>query len=167
MTMKRLNIEIYILNKLLEWKSEFPNAQKMNKLNFIKLTFFLCSINPELLKLFNFVAMPLGPIDKELLINIESEKIPQFQKYGMECNEEIVKTEIDNKNKDMIDQSFEELKKINYNLINYSSYDLVELVHQWYSWKENYNFAKSNQKYEYPISSFEIINEANKQYMIK
>lgn len=61
--------------------------------------------------------------------------------------------------KQNIDKSIEKLKSINKDLIDLSSFELVELSHRWFSWQKNYQIAKNAGRFSHPIQPFEIKNE--------
>lgn len=171
----------YVLFKLIEWYriknsllnlEDFNSNNNFNKLKVIKLHFFVVAINSEkntLLDVFNkFYAMPYGHVEGEiynslgrmnffevdnkmlLIKNTDNLSINNFsaleETYIYEVNE-----------------SIEELKVKNPNIINYNALDLVELSHTWFSWKSMYSYAQSNHRRSELIPQ-QLIKEENKNF---
>lgn len=151
----------YIAEKMLEWhESLHPGTPNdLSKLKLFKLLFFASAVNASeendgLLKLFdNFHAMPYGPVESDVYNNFSDCKKVNVSRdstslvFGMDASyyDDI------NAFKDVIDESITSLKKENCKLIEYSAYDLVELSHQWISWRSIFNLAKQQKKLSLPI----------------
>lgn len=136
----------YSIDKFIEWHQELsgdPNGWKTNftKLKLIKLNFFLSAVNANevddgLLDIFdNFYAMPYGHVEFDIYNNISlsNKYLINTGNLGVRNKEyNFHHLPVDIKLK--IDTSIELLKNENKFIINYGSFKLVELSHQWYSW---------------------------------
>lgn len=150
-----------ITEKLLEWYGSM-NKGAMNdfsKLKLFKLLFFVSTVdasveNDGLLGLFdNFCAMPYGPVESDIYNNFEKCKKVIITKECTSINLNLgdeYYSEIE-EYKGLIEKSIQSLKKSNLEIINYSAYDLVELSHQWISWKMIFSLAKKQDKSSLPI----------------
>jgi uncharacterized phage-associated protein len=150
----------FITEKLLEWHG-LPNNNEENdfsKLKLFKLLFFVSAVNASktsngLLDIFtNFSAMPYGPVESDVYENFKSCRKVTVNQESTKINE----VEIDyyleiNDFKQQIIDSINALKKANKELVYYSAYDLVELSHQWISWKSIFNLARKQDKLSLPI----------------
>lgn len=168
----------YLLLRLIEWFDESVNYQIENDistLKALKLLFFVASVGTvkdstgTLLDtpFDNFVAMPYGHVESEIYSAMKKGEISNIKidnsktiihNYGV-----ILELPDDIKNK--IDLAIENLKKANYKIINFSSFELVELSHRWFSWKKNYQKALENHAFMYQILTSEIKSE-DKFYQI-
>lgn len=160
----------YILFKLHQWyKQENPHCtdNDLSTLKVLKLIFFVAaagttpnSQNTLLDDVFdNFVAMPYGPVESDIYDLI---KANAFQNVRINnVYSEILNDSIRcfDEHKSMIDSQINLLISINPDLVNRSPFELVELSHKWYSWKKNYNLAKSAGNYSGIIPIQEIKNE--------
>ena len=160
----------YFLSTLHQWyKERNPNstANDLSTLKVLKLLFFTCaagtktdSKNTLLDKVFNnFTAMPYGPVESDIYSII---KLKEFSNIKINtAGSEIINQNNDclDINRKLIDEQVLLLKSINPNLINYSPFELVELSHKWYSWKKNYNKAKTANVFSKSIDIQEIKDE--------
>jgi len=144
----------YSIDKFVEWYQDInghSDGWKSNftKLKLIKLNFFLSAVNANdandgLLDIFdNFYAMPYGHIEFDIYNHILN-----LHKYNV-SNTGIDFKHVDYKHSNLnievkakIDSAIESLKIQNNEFVNYGSFKLVELSHQWYSWINMYNLAK-------------------------
>lgn len=171
----------YVLLKLTKWFmdenkitsfNEFNKLNDLNKLKVIKLHFFVSAVNSnknQLLDTFDkFYAMPYGHVESDIynslnqlnlftvntknltIININSLENNCFQTLNQEIRAEI-------------DESISSLILINKGLINYNALELVELSHNWFSWKSMYDYARKNHRNSELIPS-SIIMEENKVF---
>jgi hypothetical protein len=171
----------YVLFKLVDWYriknslsnfEDFNNNNNLNKLKVIKLHFFLVAINSEkntLLDVFNkFYAMPYGHVEGEIynslsrmsLFEVDNKKLLIKNTDNLSINDFSALEEIYIND---VNESIEELKVKNPNIINYNALDLVELSHTWFSWKSMYSYAQSNHRRSELIPQ-QLIKEENKNY---
>lgn len=177
---KKIQAFEFVIFKLISWyknqnsiidNSNFNSKNDFNKLKVIKLHFFVSAINSKTNSLLNvfdkFYAMPYGHVESDIYNNWN-----EFQFYKIENKNLTILTsnlsEDDFKNveenlKKEISDSVEDLRKINSNLINYNSLQLVELSHKWFSWESMFSYAKSNNRYSEYIPS-NLIKEENKTF---
>ena len=164
----------YCLLLFSEWYCEYSNKEYSNfnvhndlsKLKVIKLHFFTCSTSILALKIFNkFCALPYGHVEGDIydeidnldyfrLSNTKLEILDSAELYRIASSPDMLE-EIS-----IIVQAVKDLKRINYNIIGLSPFDLVELSHRWFSWKQSFHNAKIEGKFSYPIDVNTIINEA-------
>lgn len=166
----------YFVSKLIEWYQEVNGGVQINDLStlkVLKLLFFNSAIDAQkgenntlLDNPFNkFYAMPYGHVESDIYNSIRQE---EFQNLKIDNSSSIFvnpitfpECEIRNK----IDASISKLKNENVNLINMTSFQLVELSHSWYSWKFYYSKAKKNGSYSELIPN-EIIKSELKFYQL-
>lgn len=158
----------FILYKLIRWVSSIKHHSDLEKFNIqndfsklkvLKLLFFTCSVNPELLRIFQkFHAMPYGHVESDIYDIIKRNSL---DRYEITNEKTTVKTTLpgypefaclensfhNNPLFKSIHESVELLKKSNEQLIEYSAIKLVDLSHSWYSWKIMYSFAERHKKY--------------------
>jgi hypothetical protein len=171
----------YMIDGIISWYKDVDKGvdikNELNRLKLIKLNFFITAASTEgkkegLLAYFDdFRAMPFGHVESEIYDQVKS-PIFQKRKYYLgkfSINEELVPsdyyTEIEIY-KTLIDDAILLLRGKNENLVKYKSFDLVELSHEWASWRLVFNIAKSKGLNSMPIPKEIIINE-NKFYHLK
>ncbi len=147
----------FFLYKLIEWyQQSVPGDSQftsLTRIKILKLLFFTSAIKTEteqhdLLDIFdNFYAMQHGPVESDIYNSILANKFHFYSLEGISIKlldsnitdqsfhnlEEITKQRICN--------SLAELKKANSHIISYNSFKLVEISHQWNSWKRAYEIA--------------------------
>lgn len=158
-----------MLDKFIEWDKEINNRAtpapgSFTKLKVIKLNFFTSAAlanddNEGLLKIFDkFYAMKYGHVESDILSNCD-----RLSKYYFEDNvlvkREFYDDEIEIKpeDKELINNSISKLKFYNNDLIRYTSSQLVNLSHLWYSWKILFN--KNRKSNSIPINPYIIQTE--------
>lgn len=168
----------YVLMNLLKWKEEaFLNSRgnDLSTLKSIKLLFFVTAVNAKegnanmlLDSVFNnFVAMPYGHVESGIyeeirtrngklnyyqINNTNASPLPNVNLLDLETKiAEGIKTEIL--------KSIKDLKRMNFDLINLSAYELVDLSHNWYSWKKTFSKAEMLGSSSAPIPKEVIIQE--------
>lgn len=168
---KRLAFE-YVLHKLVEWykiaNASSTETNDISVLKALKLLFFISAVdttkdsNETLLDdvFQNFVAMPYGHVESEIYSiikrrGLQGMDIDNYKTVIKDFNPEI----IDSNLRQRIDDSINKLKSINFNLIKYSSFNLVDLSHTWYSWQYFYNIALQSRSKSYPIDNCYIKSE--------
>ena len=162
----------YLTFKLVEWFDEsvtFSKENDISTLKALKLLFFVSSVNTvrdsqnTLLDTPSdkFVAMPYGHVESEIYDAIKSGQITNIEidKSKTIINDSEAILELADDMKKRIDVAVQDLKKVNYSIINFTSFELVELSHQWFSWKKNYQKALENNVFMYQILANEIKSE--------
>ena len=150
----------YFVYQLDNWYKEACGSDKGNDLStlkVLKLLFFASAVgtnesstNTLLDKVFNnFYAMPYGHVEGEIYSAIKKKETPNVSigKYSTE----IISSDFQLEEKELIDSAINMLKEENFDLIKMSSFDLVELSHSWFSWKYYFNKAKQEKIYSFPI----------------
>lgn len=171
MDKKTLSFE-YFISLLINWRSEKYgdiSSNDFSTLKVLKLLFFCSAINAEensentLLDspFDNFYAMPYGHVESDIYNSIRKNEL-QF--YEISNSQTIVKNKNNFNNlspiiKEQIDISFKKLVKINPELFEMTPLELVELSHQWYSWKFYYSKAKQSGSFSAPIPPYIIKSE--------
>lgn len=167
---KKLAFE-YFLYQLQIWYKE-ANGKEPNDLSILKvlkLLFFTASVGTSdgikdylLDNVFdNFVAMPYGHVESNMY-NYLRERAFTNIRIDSKGSSILFKDDIlslDENIKKQIDSKLSLLKRINFQLIIYSSFELVELSHKWYSWKKNYQKAQQRGSFSFPIEISEIKKE--------
>lgn len=177
----KYNLFEYMIDGIISWYKDVDKDvdvyNELNRLKLIKLNFFISAASTEgkkdgLLAYFdNFSAMPFGHVESGIYDQIKS-VIPQQRKYTLgkfSIKLEDVSLEYYSgieTYKSQIDDAILLLRSKNENLVRYKSFDLVELSHEWSSWRLVFNIAKSKGLNSMPIPKEIIINE-NKFYNLK
>ncbi|WP_407484695.1 type II toxin-antitoxin system antitoxin SocA domain-containing protein [Elizabethkingia anophelis] len=171
-TDKKLAFE-YFVYQLHVWYKEACGDTKDNDLSILKvlkLLFFVSAVGTDknsqsslIDDVFdNFCAMPYGHVESDIYTIIKEKRLDNISidttKSRINSLDPILQN-IDNGVKVKIDKSIDLLKEINFNLIKFSSFELVELSHRWYSWQKNYTKAKLSGSFSIPISIDEIKRE--------
>ncbi|PTD14383.1 type II toxin-antitoxin system antitoxin SocA domain-containing protein [Flavobacterium columnare] len=162
----------YFVSKLLVWYQDVTGNVQNNDfstLKVLKLLFFASAVGTEkgqedtlLDTTFNrFYAMPYGHVESEIYSTIRNNELPNLRITNSSSTFTNNITYLDCELKNKIDSSIEKLKEENINLIKMSPFELVELSHNWYSWKFYFNKAKRNGSYSELIPS-EIIKSEQK-----
>jgi hypothetical protein len=171
----------YMVDGIIDWYREVDASVNiytdLNRLKLIKLNFFISAASTEgrqagLLNYFNdFRAMPFGHVESEVYDQIKINPIGT-RKYHLGKYSITIENVASDYFSDIemympeINQAILLLKNKNPNLVKYQSFDLVELSHEWTSWKMVFNIAKSKGLNSMPIPKEIIINE-NKFYHLK
>ncbi|CDN74282.1 type II toxin-antitoxin system antitoxin SocA domain-containing protein [Elizabethkingia anophelis] len=158
----------YILTKLIDWYSDFYGDAATNDLSVLKtlkLIFLLSTINLDqenenLLDYdYRFTAMPYGPVEIDVYDWCKDGTLNQIiNKQGINT-QELQKTDFTGINaeiQNVIENNISILKSENYYLITKSASYLVDLTHEFESWKNNYEKAIKKGKYSHEIPSSEI-----------
>ncbi|MFL0171638.1 hypothetical protein [Tenacibaculum maritimum] len=146
----------YLISKLIEWYNQ-SNSNRDNDLSVLKvlkLTFFVSAVGTDsnsedtlLDNVFdNFVAMPYGHVESDMYTFMKRDVLPNFKITNRETTlkeDGSLSPTCDSSIKENIDNSISLLKTINKDLINLSSFDLVDLSHTWYTWQKFYSLAQS------------------------
>ncbi|HOY11799.1 MAG TPA: hypothetical protein PLY70_01610 [Saprospiraceae bacterium] len=161
----------YLVDELVTWVREESGDpdRDLNRLKIIKLHFFISAASSSdsqegLLDLFNdFHAMPYGHVESSIYDEIKTDSL---SKYSLLPNGFTPKsTEIKNFNlvtqieKDLIQRGISNIKSINPKLVMKSGGYLVDLSHEWRSWKMIYSIAKSFGKNSMKIPNELIMTE--------
>jgi uncharacterized phage-associated protein len=171
---KQLYFEV-ILDRLLIWQSQSSGKDESNNdlsiLKVMKLLFFISAArtnshktNSLLDNPFNhFVAMPYGHVESDVydLIKENKGKLDYFEIDNKNLTRlrsfpEIASLRLDCVIVDEIEESIGFLKNNYPSLILYTSRELVDLSHLWYSWQSNYNLALKSERFSKPIKAEEI-----------
>lgn len=167
----------YLVSKFLEWhkESSYQGSNDLSILKVLKLTFFASAVgtnrdskNTLLDNVFNnYVAMPYGHVESDIYSFIKSKQLVNLsinnRKTDLANIENIKK--LDSSLREQIDNSVELLRSINFDLINLSSFELVDLSHTWYSWQKYYSIAKENNKNSESIPT-DVIKGEDKIYQL-
>lgn len=149
----------YLLNQLVEWYKESRGSYEGNDLSTLKamkLLFFVSaadlkpnSTNTIIDTVFNnYVAMPYGHVESDIydLIRSKSGVLNCFKidnRTTVKLSKSVSELNLDKNYTVLIDSSISHLKESVFHLIDLTASDLIELSHQWYSWKHNFNLAIS------------------------
>ncbi|WDF63176.1 type II toxin-antitoxin system antitoxin SocA domain-containing protein [Flavobacterium sp. KACC 22763] len=165
----------YLLSRLIDWKNQYSNNNDLGILKVLKLTFFVSAAGTDqnsketlLDDIFNnFVAMPYGHVESDVYKYIKNGLLSNvsINNNTSKLSESFNILNYDSNVRNKIDKSVQLLKEINPELINLSSFDLVDLSHSWYSWQKYFNEAKSKGKLSTVIPVDEIKKE-DKIYQI-
>jgi uncharacterized phage-associated protein len=163
----------YFLKGLFDWyaRDVKTGANDLSVLKVTKLLFFGTAVNSisgsqNLLisRVFNnFVAMPFGPVESEIYSMLKA-KNGSLEYFTID-NKQTLRTQAHfdfNLSPDVlteIDFSISMLQAKNPDLIRMKPFELVDLSHEWYSWKKNYAIAKRCGFSSHKIDKEDIINE--------
>lgn len=169
----------YLQFRLLEWYYDLNSYDIENNLSILKslkLLFFVTAVkahnsneNSLLRNVFNtFYALPFGHVESDVYDSIKvNNGTLEFLVIDSEktvinngVNISNVEDGLDHIYLNQINDSVLFLSKYYSNLINYTPFELVELSHQWYSWKKNYELAKLKGEGSIEIPIDDIITES-------
>lgn len=155
-----------------------PDAEHaFDRLKAMKLLFFVSAFNtskdnPGLLSTFNnFYAMPFGHVESDVYYAIKNNTYPDsgtgllynIDKTSRKNNSNTSELEyfksVGEDVKKIINSNIENLFKDSKHLLNCDSFKLVELSHEWYSWKSTYEIARYLNKNSLPIDQIIIQKE--------
>lgn len=161
----------YVVYQMTIWYSS-RNGQwienDLSKLKVTKLLFFVTAItaskeDPGLLSVFDsFAALPYGHVESQIQDEMENSKHYNIGRSQVSTKVGIVDydwSEVNEDTKNLIDDAFVRLKKVNFELISYNQFGLVELSHRWQSWKTVFSLAKRSGKFSMPIPKEMIMQE--------
>ena len=169
----------YVVKCLLDWHNNnnvdenIKSYKAFNKLKIFKLHFFVSAINADknndgLLDIFNnFYALPFGHVESDIYDNLNNLEMFSINASSLDVNEDISNyfDDISPITRNKIDKAVQNLKSENPEIINYSAFELVELSHQWNSWKIIFNLARNQGKYSLKIP-IELIKSEPKFFFI-
>jgi hypothetical protein len=152
--------EYFISSLLIE--NEKTNNNHLNNFKVMKLLFFLCSSNTDLLDVFdNWVACPYGHLEKDLEIYIKENKgefsFFSINRFGIKLKENYNINQIEEF--PIIFNSLKVLLEKNKNILNHSGSYLIDLSMEHKSWVDNYRIALNENKYWQSIPKEEILKE--------
>ncbi|WP_342084798.1 hypothetical protein [Dyadobacter sp. OTU695] len=161
----------YLIDGFVKWHQQVrPKVSvesTFTKLKLIKLLFFVSAVDSErpskgLLDIFHkFSALPFGHVESDVYDFLRLCSKYSVSKEGLSYN--VVNDnyfDAINPYKERLNEAIEALKNKNLELVAYSASSLVELSHQWYSWKSTFALARSMNKYSLPIKTDTIRNES-------
>lgn len=152
--------------------SEDEALSNLDRLRTNKLLFFVSANSSSekdlgILSIFNkFYAVPFGHTEYDVDDAIRYDKL-LFYKIGLTTS---IKnntdfSELDTDIKDRIDSVIVSLLDPNNHLLTCRSFELVDLSHAWYSWKETYKMARSINRTSLPIGN-KVIQKETKFYKL-
>jgi hypothetical protein len=166
----------YSMHLFLEWHKEKKGHEWPNDLSILKtmkLLFFMVAADSTpagdgvLLKqvFTDFRALPYGHVEGEIYSEI-NRCHGKFSHFTIDTNETrriegagMDELTIEEEYKHAMDQAIHTLKIQNPDLIVMKPFDLVELSHQWFSWKSNFMKARKENKYSREIPAEDIRRE--------
>lgn len=148
----------YLIQQLIVWfKESKPGVDystDFTKLKLTKLLFFTTAVNTSernqgLLEVFdNYWALPFGHVESDVYNNLDITAYFDITKNGLTTKGELPANYFNEINEyiPLLEESLNCLKKENFELIQYTAFDLVELSHSWQSWQSIFNLARSHNK---------------------
>ena len=162
----------YLLFKLVEWHRDVSgnDSNDISILKALKLLFFVSVVKYEkdseatlLDDVFNkFVAMPFGHVETEIYDFVKNNEL---KNVTIDIKKTVIKEtfdpiiDVEEEIRSKIDRAIEALRQYNNNLILYTSFQLVDLSHSWYSWKYYFEKAKESKSKSILIPSSVIKSE--------
>lgn len=168
----------FMIDQLIDWVNEFEGEpyKELNLLKVIKLNFFITAAsssedNPGLLEVFdNFYALPYGHVESSVYTAVKSSN--ELSKYkitakGIEIIDDKVSSnsQIGDKYQDLIKTAIEDIKKKDEEFVLKSPMYLVNLSHEWRSWRVMYQIAKAQNKHAIKIPN-SLIQTDNKIFIL-
>lgn len=161
----------YVVNHICSWYQQEGGDlahNDLSKLKITKLLFFICAASasqdqPGMLNIFdNFVAMPYGHVESDMQDQMEQSLCYNITRNDLSFRNNLVgynNTYNNQANEMLIDQTIETIKSLNSKLVLYAPFTLVDLSHEWQSWKSVFSLAKRNGKFSMRIPNEMIMNE--------
>lgn len=164
--MKNQIFEYFIFKTLVHLRDN-GRSNDLSVLKCIKLLFFFSTIEDEneesLIDTFNNVyAMPLGHVEKDIYTCMKENSFEYFlfTKQQTTLKKQTIHSSLFNKDiVKLVDPKFNSLLQKNPDILFMPAYDLVELSHQWFSWRYYFEQAKSQNKLSMKIPIQVIKNE--------
>lgn len=177
---KKIYLFEYMIKKIVDKYKELKSVETdseayaaFSKLKLIKLNFFVSAVdanedNSGLLDIFNnFYAMPYGHVESDIYNGIQEGKLEFFilSEASLSEKSSFVPKE-DFKSEELrIDNAIDSLLKKNVSFFDYTAFQLVELSHEWYSWRLVFDIAQRNGKLSSLIPS-KIIKSEEKFFKV-
>ncbi|WP_164111686.1 MULTISPECIES: hypothetical protein [Sphingobacterium] len=164
--MKNQIFEYFIFKTLVHLRDN-GRSNDLSILKCVKLLFFFSTVEDDegnsLIDHFNNVyAMPLGHVEKDIYTWMKANSFDNFLFTKQQTTlkrQTILSSSFDQTVVSIVDPKFELLLKKNPEILFMPAYDLVELSHQWFSWRYYFNQAKSQNKLSMKIPTQVIKNE--------
>lgn len=164
--MKNQIFEYFIFKTLIHLRDNQKNND-LSVLKCVKLLFFFSTVEEEngdsLIDRFDSMyAMPLGHVETEIY---DAMKANSFENFSFTKQHTTLKKPTIHSNSfnpavvSLVERKFELLLKKNPNILFMPAYDLVELSHQWFSWRYYFEQAKAQHKLSMKIPTQVIKNE--------
>lgn len=171
----------YLLYHLVAWFCDIKNLDSLqlfnehndlSKLKVLKLHFFVCSANTDLLTEFDeFHALPYGHVESDIYnnlsnlerFNVDDDSMSVIAEYSTLMELENSFDNLPDETKTMIKVGIDRLKKENQHIVEYTAFNLVELSHTWLSWNSTIRKAREIGSEARKIPS-ELIEEERKTY---
>lgn len=166
----------YILDKLVEWYKEKSSIESndFSKLKVLKLHFFVCSASSlnndsgdDLFVHFDkFVAMPYGHVEEDVYNFILKN---ETNSYTVDDSKTNILSQVDFPSNDftsLVDNTLRSLRTMNNDLVCLDAFRLVELSHNWFSWKYYFNSAQKIGKSKGYIP-VDVLRKENKYFIIQ
>jgi uncharacterized phage-associated protein len=162
---KKLAFDYFIYSLIEFYKkhlsmSENEAMSQIDRLRAMKLLFFVCAKDskkddPGLLATFNkFCAMPFGHVESDIYTAIGDDQLSSYTiKIETTKKRDSDFDSFDAMLKSQIDSAICALLSENSHLLTDSSFSLVDLSHEWYSWKSTYQMARSINRSSLPIGN--------------
>lgn len=163
----------YLVTSLLKWQGNgiINKKNDFSILKTLKLLFFVSAVGTDsksvdtlLDNVFNkFLAMTYGHVEEDIYSEYKKED-GVFTNLIINKNSTTVKCEffdyeISKNIKFKVDKAIEQLKQNNENIVNLKTFDLVDLSHEYFSWKYFYSKARKRGDYKENIPIEIIKNE--------
>ncbi|MCS3556621.1 MULTISPECIES: hypothetical protein [unclassified Sphingobacterium] len=163
--------EYFIFKSLIHLQTNGKDND-LSILKCVKLCFFFSTVEDEegdsLLETFNDIyAMPLGHVEASIYSAMKNDNYRFFSFDRVKTSLKVDRLSFDNFDQEIkiiVDRKFQILLTKNPNLLFMSAYDLVELSHQWFSWRYFYSEAKKNSLLKMKIPT-EVVKTENKIYL--
>lgn len=159
----------YTIRKLVDWYIEIygKETNDLSTLKVLKLIFFITAIDTSsnskdslLDTVFDkFYAMPYGHVESDVYSIIRNNSLNNVVVNNQKTSiKGISNYNLDENLTSQISDSIAKLRSINPQLIELTSFDLVDLSHSWYSWQYYYSIARKK-----GLNSIEIDNQVIKE----
>lgn len=166
--------------------SQEKALKSFDRIKAMKLLFFISAVEAEngndgLLGTFDkFYAMPYGHVEGDIYDAIVGDKLKYYsikkkdegfvikkEFENIDINKEFEKIDINEDFKNKVETAIQQLELKNEDILyKCQSFQLVDLSHEWYSWKLLYNPAKFENRKSFPIPPSKIKSEP-KFYKLK
>ncbi len=168
--MNKTNAFDYFVFRLIELAKtqKIEYTTELTKLKLLKLLFFTTAVTSSkhskgLLEVFDdYWALPYGHVESGVYNYIPNSIFFKIDKSGVTTlNNNLTRESFGLLENEiyLIDKAIDSLLEKNPNILSYSAFQLVELSHEWQSWKSMFNLAKINRKSGLKIPIEMIQNE--------
>lgn len=171
---KKREITEYLINKIIDWGIKPNKKNEYSKLQLRGFIFLIATVGTkkgedDLLMdyTYEWSVQPYGFFDLDMMNMFKKNQYKYFKTTTSSkfiVVGEPFKSELSAEEETIINRKFVMLKNINPNLNKYDAFDLIDLMHSWYSYQKPMADIKEKGKYSVEVDSDSIKGDARLYY---